>query len=213
MVPRGSALLRCTPQCIIQVSRSGFTLCLAFIVLARAATAADSGGAGEDSELTFNKDIAPIIFENCVSCYRPGEVAPFPLTNYSEVKKRGRLIAAVTESRYMPPWHAAPADVEYRDERRLSDAQIARIQSWGRQSTLEGDSKDFPPLPDFAQGWQLGEPDLLLEVPADGSDIYRGFAIPANLPEDKWIRAIEYKPQASRSSYHAVLSSTQAGRL
>ncbi|MDA1311792.1 MAG: cytochrome c, partial [Acidobacteria bacterium] len=193
-------------------------LCLALLAGGVGAPAAEKEEADRPSKLTFNKDIAPIIFDNCASCHRPGEAAPFPLTNYLEVKERGRLIATVTDSRYMPPWHAAPADVEYRDERRLSDEQITRIQSWVGQSMPEGDPRDLPALPDFPQGWQLGEPDLILEmpepfeVPADGPDIYRTFAIPVDIPEDKWVRAAEFHPRARRSSHHAFFVIDPSGQ-
>jgi len=73
---------------------------------------------------TFTKDVAPILFDNCMSCHREGEAAPFPLTTYEEAKKRGQLIAVVTEARYMPPWHAAKGDAEFRDERRLTAARM-----------------------------------------------------------------------------------------
>src|SRR3954451_19750695 len=78
--------------------------------------------------VTFHEQIAPIVYAKCAGCHRPGESGPFPLTSYAEVKKRGSLIATVTARRYMPPWHAEPASVKYRDERRLSDSQIALLQ-------------------------------------------------------------------------------------
>src|ERR1051325_11408706 len=80
--------------------------------------------------VTFNEQIAPIVYDKCAGCHRPGESGPFPLTSYQEVAKRGKLIAAVTAKRYMPPWHAEPSSVPYRDERRLTDSQIAAIQDW-----------------------------------------------------------------------------------
>jgi mono/diheme cytochrome c family protein len=203
---------------MMKTMRPSLFLFLSFPWLLAAALAADATGKGADSAVTFSKDIAPIIFNNCTACHRPGEAAPFPFTNYTEVKKRGRLIAAVTKDRYMPPWHAEPADVEYRDERRLSDEQIARVQAWVEQSMPEGDPKDLPALPRFSEGWQLGEPDLVLEmeepyqVPADGRDIYHSFAIPTDLPEDKWIRAIEYRPRARGSSHHAFFIIDTSGQ-
>src|SRR6185503_4765871 len=82
--------------------------------------------------VTFSEHIAPIVFNRCAGCHRPGEVGPFPLTSYQEVSKRAKLIAGVTGSRYMPPWHAEPSSVAFRDERRLSDAEIALIQEWAK---------------------------------------------------------------------------------
>src|SRR5262245_16316139 len=81
-------------------------------------------------KLTFSENIAPIIYKNCTTCHRPGEAAPFSLISYDDVKKRGMLIANVTQSRYMPPWHAAHGYGEFADERRLTDSEIATIGDW-----------------------------------------------------------------------------------
>lgn len=158
----------------------------------------------------FNADVAPILFDNCMSCHREGEAAPFPLTNYEEAKKRGALIAAVTEARYMPPWHAAEGATKLRDERKLSGAQIATLQAWVEAGMPEGEAVKLPAPPAYAEGWQLGEPDLIVqfpqafEIPADGPDIYRSFAIPLGLAQEKWARAVEFRPQARGSSHHAL---------
>src|SRR5215467_13422926 len=95
------------------------------IVLFAAAAAAAWAGAP-----TYNHDIAPILVQNCASCHRPGQVAPFPLLSYEDAHKRAALIATVTQSRYMPPWKAAPGFAHFQDERRLTDAQIALIRDW-----------------------------------------------------------------------------------
>src|SRR6266571_1689212 len=79
---------------------------------------------------TFNKDIAPILYQNCATCHRPGEVAPFSLLSYQDAAKRAKLIASVTERRYMPPWKAEPGYGHFANERRLTDAQIAMIKDW-----------------------------------------------------------------------------------
>ena len=164
--------------------------------------------AGES--VTFNRQIAPIIYNNCSSCHRPGEAAPFTLLSYQDVMKKGKIIAAVTASRLMPPWKAEPASYQYRDERRLKDSEIALIGEWVKQGMPEGDATDRTAAPKFASGWQLGEPDLVVEmpkayhVPPDGPDIYRNIAIPLGLTEDKWITAIDMRPSA-RSVVHHVL--------
>jgi hypothetical protein len=161
-------------------------------------------------EITFNRHIAPIIYNNCSSCHRPGEAAPFSLLSYADVQKRGRTIAAVTAAKFMPPWKAEPGSYRFKDERRLNDSEISLIQQWVKQGMPEGRTSDAPPAPKFASGWMLGEPDLVIEmpaayhVPADGPDIYRNIAVPLGLAEDKWITAIDMKPTA-RSVVHHVL--------
>ena len=160
--------------------------------------------------VTFNEQIAPIVYNRCAGCHRAGESAPFSLTSYQDVAKRGALIATVTEKRVMPPWHAAPASVIYRDERRLSDEQIALIRTWVNQGMPEGDPAKAPALPSFPAGWQLGQPDLIVtfphayRIPASGPDIYRDFVIPVGLAEDKWIRAIEVRPTAPKALHHML---------
>src|SRR3954447_23378983 len=160
--------------------------------------------------VTYNEQIAPIVYAKCAGCHRPAESGPFPLTSYQEVAKRGKLIAAVTAKRYMPPWHAEPPSFPYRDERRLTDSQIAAIQDWVKQGMPEGDRSKAPELPAFPTGWQLGKPDLIVSlpkaypVPASGPDIYRDFVLPIGLPEDKWIRAIEVRPTAAKAVHHML---------
>src|ERR1700757_4326910 len=95
-------------------------------------------------KVTFSGTIAPILYENCVTCHRPGEAAPFSLISYDDAKKRGALIATVTKSRYMPPWHAEHGYGEFRDERRLADGQIAMIAEWVKQGMPEGDRTKMP---------------------------------------------------------------------
>lgn len=177
---------------------------------ARAVETAVAGPA--KAAVTFNKDIAPVIFEHCAACHRPGEVAPFSLLTFRDVKKKVRQITQMTESRQMPPWKAVPGHFEFQGERRLSDAQIALFSRWAQDGTPEGDARDLPPAPKFISGWQLGEPDLVVvmpkayEVPAEGRDIYRNFVIPVEIPAGKFIRAVEYRPGNRRVVHHAGLA-------
>jgi hypothetical protein len=160
--------------------------------------------------LTFSKDIAPIIFEKCASCHRPGAVAPFSLLGYQDVKKRAQQIAYITDKRIMPPWKADQGDYEFKDDRRLTIQQIGIIRRWVEEGAAEGDPKDAPAPPAYSEGWQLGKPDLIAQmseaysVPAGGPDIYRNFALPLDLAEDRWIRAIEFRPGARSVVHHSL---------
>src|SRR5215471_1772919 len=118
----------------------------------------------QSNPATFSEHIAPILYQNCVTCHRPGEAAPFSLITYDDVKKRGPLIATVTKSRYMPPWHAMHGFGEFKAERRLSDEQIAAIAQWVSDGMPQGDPSRMPKLPEFTEGWHLGKPDLILEM-------------------------------------------------
>lgn len=167
--------------------------------------------------ITFTEHIAPLVYANCASCHRPGEAAPFSLLTFDDVKKRATLIAAVTKARYMPPWHAEHDYGQFADERRLSDAQIAMIAEWVKQGMPEGDRAKMPAIPQFPQGWHLGKPDLIIEmpeefeIPASGPDVFRNFSIPLNLTEDKWIRAIEFRPTARTAAHHALFANIAEG--
>jgi len=113
---------------------------------------------------TFNKDVAPILYENCATCHRPGEVAPFPLLTFQDAAKRAPLIAAVTGARQMPPWKTEPGHGTFLNERRLTDVQIATLKAWSEAGAPEGDAKDKPTLPRFPEGWQAGEPDQVVTM-------------------------------------------------
>jgi hypothetical protein len=165
----------------------------------------------------FTKDIAPILYQNCVSCHRPGEVAPFSLIDYKTVKKHADDIATVTESRYMPPWKAEAGHGDFMNERRLSEPQIKLIQQWTAAGAPEGNPRDLPPAPKFAEGWYLGEPDLVVKmpeaytVPAEGRDVFRCFVIPMDIPEDKYVRAVEFRPSNRRVVHHSLFFLDNSG--
>src|SRR3989449_4259442 len=175
-------------------------------------------GAPANPLVTFNRQIAPIIYGNCSACHRPGEAAPFSLLSYQDAAKKAKMIAKVTASHLMPPWKAQPASYPYRDERRLTGDDIALIQAWVNQGRPEGSAAEHPEPPKFASGWRLGEPDLVVEmpaayhVPAEGPDIYRNIAVPLGLTEDKWITAIDMRPSARAVVHHVLYFADPNGR-
>ena len=166
--------------------------------------------------VTFNKDIAPVIHEKCTSCHRPGQAGPFSLINFKDVSRRAKTIEAVIESGYMPPWKPVNENVAFHNDRRLSADQKQLFKQWIENGKPEGDGPS-PTPPAFVDGWQLGKPDLVVtmngrfEVPADGPDVYRSFVFPIQLPEDRWIKAIEYRPTATASVHHAIFFVDQTG--
>ena len=192
---------------------------VAMILAALLASAVSQSGAIQPRgrAVTFSEDVAPILYANCVSCHRPGEVAPFPLISYEDVTRRAKTIAKVTQSRQMPPWHAAPGYGEFADERGLTDRQIETIREWVAGGTRPGNAGRMPPLPKFTEGWQLGTPDLVLEmpeafaVPAEGPDIYRNFVLPTGLLEDKWVRAVEFRPGTRQVVHHSLFHYIRGG--
>lgn len=170
--------------------------------------------------VTFNKDIAPLLFKNCASCHRPGEVGPFPLLGYKDAAKRADHLASIVASRQMPPWKPEPGHGDFLDERRLTDEEIQLFRKWAEQGALEGDPKDLPPQPTFSDGWQLGEPDLILKmpepftVPATGRDVYQCFVLPTSVTTDRTVAAVEFRPGNRKVAHHALffLDNTGQGR-
>ena len=162
-------------------------------------------------QVTFNKEIAPLTNEFCAPCHRPGQAGPFSLLTYSDVKKRAGQIAAVTKSRYMPPWLPEHGYGQFADERRLSDAQLQTIQEWVREGLAEGSPADAPPAPKFTPGWQLGEPDLVIEapkaftMPASGPDVFWNFVLRVPVERTRYVRALEIRPGNARIVHHANL--------
>lgn len=158
---------------------------------------------------TFSRDVAPILYRQCVSCHRSGGVAPFSLLTLQDAAKRAKLIAAVTRSRAMPPW--LPSEPRFQHERRLSDSEIATISRWAADGAPEGNPAAAPKPPQFPDGWQLGKPDLEAEVrttfqvPAEGQDLYRCFVIPDVVPNAHYVRAVDVRPGNPRVVHHALL--------
>ena len=168
--------------------------------------------------VTFTRHIAPILLANCAECHRPGQVAPFSLLTYDDASKRAAFLTEVTTSRLMPPWRAEIDYGHFADERRLTDSQIGLIQSWTKAGSPRGDDSDMPPTPDFPSGWRLGNPDLVVEVPApydvpaDGPDIFQHFVLPVSLPADKTLIGFEFRPSNPAVSHHAVIFFDSSGQ-
>ena len=175
-------------------------------------------GSATAATVTYNKDIAPIVYKQCVSCHRPDEVAPFSLMSYQDVRKRAPQIALLTGKRIMPPWKLEKGYGEFKHERRLTETQIVAIRQWAENGAPEGNHADLPPAPQFTDGWQLGKPDLILKmpksftIPAEGNDVNRSFPLHVHLPADRYIRAAEFRPGNRRVVHHATLMTDKSGK-
>lgn len=160
---------------------------------------------------TFHRDVAPILYANCVECHRAGEVAPFPLTAYDEAAKRAHWLTEVVKKRQMPPWNAALGHGRFLDERVLTETQIALIDAWRENGAVEGKLDDAPPTPQFPDGWRLGPPDMLVQVPhetvvpPDGPDVFQHYVIRFDADEDKTLIGFDFRPGNPAVVHHAVL--------
>jgi tetratricopeptide (TPR) repeat protein len=169
--------------------------------------------------ITFNQHIAPIVFSHCSSCHRPGESAPFSLLTYDDVYSHRRQIVEVTKDRFMPPWPPELGHLPFLGERKLSAEQIAEIAAWVDSGAKEGDSANPPKAPVFISGWQLGEPDLVVEmeqpfpVPAGGGDVFRNFVVKVPLAKDQYVAAYEFRAGNPRVVHHADIRTDPTNSL
>lgn len=169
------------------------------------------------AQVTFSRDIAPIVFQNCSPCHHPNGSAPFSILDYEHARNRASQIALVTRTGYMPPWPPDPGPVQFKGERRLTPQQIELIQKWAELGAPQGDSSDLPEVPSFQERWQLGTPDLILRVaepftlaPAD-SDVFRNFVIPVPGQPTRFVKALEMRPGNKKIVHHANILIDRSG--
>lgn len=165
--------------------------------------------AGAAEPVTFNRDIAPILFAHCSSCHRPGDIAPFSLLTYRDARQRMTLIAEATRRRIMPPWKPEDQPGRFLSDRALSSEQVDLIQQWVAQGGEEGERRELPPALGVSTGWQLGAPDVVVSLPepytlaAEGGDLFRTFVLPVPTVTPQYVRAIEFRPVNARVVHHA----------
>jgi hypothetical protein len=159
---------------------------------------------------TFSREVVRILQDNCQTCHRAGDIAPFPLMTFADAKPRATMIKLMTQSRQMPPWKPADGCGDFRDDRRLTTEEIATLANWVDAGAPEGNASDLPPPREFPSGWKLGQPDLVLAndvpfTPPPHTDTYRCFTLPTNLVADKFVSAVDTHP-GDRSTVHHVLT-------
>jgi hypothetical protein len=166
-----------------------------------------------NAAVTFTKDVAPILYDKCATCHRPGEMAPMSFITYKQVRPWAKSIREKVVSREMPPWYADPAHGEFANNPSLTEQQIATIRAWVDGGAKEGDAKDLPPAPKVADtGWKFGQPDAVFSlteeaaIPADGTVPYRYWAVPTNFTEDKYVQFAEIKRGEPSVVHHVIVS-------
>jgi hypothetical protein len=200
--------------------RKGWTvsaLCLIVALGVAAPNAQTSSAQGKPGTPTYSKDVAPILYKNCASCHRPGEMGPMPLLTFQQVRPYAAAVNRRVQDGSMPPWHAEAAVGTFHNERRLTEAEKDTIARWLAGGSPQGDPNELPPAPSFAEGWVIGQPDVVLtmqkefEVPASGTVEYQNFAIPTNFTEDKWVQAMEMRPGAPSVVHHILVFARESG--
>jgi mono/diheme cytochrome c family protein len=198
--------------------RKALSTSIAALVVAAFCIVAMAAGPGDANKgkVTFNKDIAPIFFNNCVQCHRSGEIAPMSLVSFKDSRPWARSIKEKVVTGVMPPWHADPHYGEFSNDRRLSQKDIDTIVAWVDQGANEGNPKDLPPAPQFLEGWNIGKPDAVFylpqeyAVPATGVVEYKYFNVPTGFKEDKWIQAAEIRPGVRGVVHHIIVFAQSA---
>ena len=178
---------------------------LAFI----ASTDANTPAKKAVKNVTFSKDVAPIFNQKCAECHRPGESAPFSTLSYKDVRPWAKSIREKVINKEMPPWHADPHYGDFKNNRALSAAEIEAIVAWVDGGVKEGNPKDLPPAPKFAEGWGIGQPDMVIQIPEEhtykaGADEYQYYDVATNFTEDKYVQMAEARPGNRKIVHHII---------
>ena len=185
----------------------------ALLSMAAVVHAADA----RSTEVTFSRDVAPILNKRCVECHRKGEVSGIAFTSYKEVRPWAKAIRERMLTRTMPPWLADPHFGAFRNDRRLAQQEIDTVVAWVDSGSAEGNAKDLPAPPRFEEGWNIGKPDAIFDigtnfdVPAEGVVPYKYFRVPTNFTEDKWIEAAEIRPDKRSAVHHVIVFIQEPG--
>jgi len=161
---------------------------------------------------TFARDVAPILYKNCTTCHRPGEIAPMSLLTYEDARPYARAIRDEVGEGHMPPWHADAPHGTFENERRLTDEEKKTLLDWVAGGAPRGNGKDLPPQPVYTEGWSVGKPDVVFEmaedykVPAEGTVAYEYFYIPTNFTEPKFVQSIEVRPGNRKVVHHVLVN-------
>jgi Copper type II ascorbate-dependent monooxygenase, C-terminal domain len=174
-------------------------------------------GPGPPKEVTYNRDVASILYNNCVVCHRANNIAPMSLMTYKDTRPWARAIRDAVVQRKMPPWHADPKVGDFLNDPRLTDGEMATIDAWVRTGTKEGEAKDLPRAPLFPESWHIN-PDVVLTIPeftitGSSQDDYEYIYVPTHFTEDKWVQAAEVLPGDRRVVHHATVSVIAADKV
>lgn len=161
-------------------------------------------------QVTFYKDVLPILQKNCQSCHRPGEATPMSFLTYKDTRPWAKAIRTAVLSKKMPPWFADPHTGSFSNDRSLRQADIDTLAHWADTGASEGNAKTAPAPLAFVEGWNIGKPDVILEMPSDydvpatGTVEYTYFQIPTGFTEDRWIQMAEARPGNRAVVHHLI---------
>jgi hypothetical protein len=166
---------------------------------------------------SFYKDVLPLFQAHCQSCHRAGEAAPMALTDYATARPWAKAIKEAVVERRMPPWFADPHFGKFSNDARLADSAIETISAWVEAGAPEGDRRDAPRPVEWVNGWKIGAPEIVIEmpremeIPASGTLGYRFVTVPTNFKEDTWVRLAEVRAGDREHTHHIVVSVKEPG--
>ena len=187
-----------------------FGLVMTFLA-ATVLVAATTSSAPDKPTPTFYNDVLPILQGHCQSCHRPGAVAPMPLVTYAQTRTWAPAIARSVQSGMMPPWFADPRFGHFSNDPSLTPQQMATMLAWVQGGSPAGNPHDAPAPPQWAGGWNIAMPDIVLPmpkpvtIPADGDVEYTYEIVPTHFKEDRWIQMAEVHPSSPEYVHHAVV--------
>jgi len=169
------------------------------------------GADTKSGAVTYARDVAPLMQKHCQECHRPNEIGPMPLLTYQQVRPWAKAMKQAVAKRTMPPWDADPRYGHFANDRAMTDKEIQTIVAWADAGAPEGNSAETPKPRTFAEGWRMGKPDLIFEmpkdfnVPASGTIPYQWIKIPSGFKEDTWVEGIEVRAGNPAVVHHAVV--------
>jgi mono/diheme cytochrome c family protein len=216
--------LRCSP-CGKQFSREFVMTRYLALVLLAAMTALGTEGtpsstvpADQTTLVTFNKDVLPILENNCQSCHRPGGIGPMSLLTYESARPWAKAIKTAVVSKKMPPWFADPHYGDFRNAPKLTESDIKTLVAWADNGSSEGNASDKPSTSrEWQDGWRI-QPDVVVSmpaayrVPAKGEGEIKEFIIPSPFKEDTWVSSIEIRPGDPSVVHHVIVQIPDAAR-
>ncbi len=188
---------------------------LVFVLLAAmtalgSETSSTSVPPDQAANVTFNKDVLPILQNNCQTCHRPGGIAPMSLLTYQNARPWAKAIKAAVVNKQMPPWFADPHYGEFRNAPKLTSANIQTLVAWADTGAREGDLADQPAPVQWKEGWRI-KPDVVISmpeahvVPAKGVGEIQSFFVPNPFKQDTWVTSIEIRPGDPSVVHHVIV--------
>jgi hypothetical protein len=163
-------------------------------------------------QITFHRDVEPILQKRCQSCHRPGQIAPMSFLSFDQVRPWAKAIREAVLLRRMPPWHAEPGHLAFRNDLSMSEPEIRTIAGWVDQGVKQGDPREAPSSAANLEGWRIETPDAVFQmpeafqVPARGEIGYQYYAVQTGFTEDHWVEMAEVRPENHAVVHHAIVS-------